>query len=204
VLEETGRIVPVSEWVLREACAQLVSWQGMGLGPLAMSVNVSARQFRHGEIVAAVKDALAATGARASDLELELTEGTLMQDTDASRAALAELKALGVRVAVDDFGTGYSSLAYLKRFAIDAVKIDRSFVRDIPEDPNDSAIVTAIVAMAHTLGLRVVAEGVELKAQSAFLVACGCDELQGYLISRPRPAAEMEAFLRGGPTVAAA
>jgi EAL domain-containing protein (putative c-di-GMP-specific phosphodiesterase class I) len=204
ILEETGLIVPVGEWVLREACAQLVSWQRMGFDSLSMSVNVSARQFRQGEIVPAVKAALAATGAQASNLELELTESTLMQDTDASRAALAELKALGVRVAVDDFGTGYSSLAYLKRFAIDAVKVDRSFIRDIPADQNDSAIVTAIVAMAHTLGLRVVAEGVELASQAAFLVGCGCDELQGYLVSRPRSAADMESFLRGGATVAAA
>jgi diguanylate cyclase (GGDEF)-like protein/PAS domain S-box-containing protein len=204
VLEETGLIVPVGEWVLREACAQLVAWKRKGLGSMRISVNVSARQFHCGDIAAAVKAALAASGALPSDLELELTESTLMHDTEASRAALAELKALGVRVSVDDFGTGYSSLAYLKRFAIGAVKIDRSFIRDVPADPNDSAIVTAIVGMAHTLGLRAVAEGVELASQAAFLVGCGCDELQGYLISRPRPAAEMESFLLGESVAVAA
>jgi diguanylate cyclase (GGDEF)-like protein len=185
VLEETGLILPVGDWVLREACAQMMAWQQRGMRPLKLAVNLSARQFRHQNLVRQVDDALAQTGFDPERLELELTESMLVDDIDDAERVLAELSARGVSVAIDDFGTGHSSLRYLKRFNVDTLKIDRSFVKDTPDDPEDSAISTAVIALGHSLGLQVVAEGVETEAQADFLRSRACDELQGYLLSRP-------------------
>ena len=198
LLEETGLIVPVGEWVLETACAQLKSWSDRGIGPLVVSVNVSPRQFRRAEIVAAVRRVIAQTGVDPRLLELEITEGLLMVDTEATIQTLRELTQIGVRIAIDDFGTGYSSLSHLKKSKIDCVKIDRTFIRDITTDANDAAIAMAIIAMAHKLGLKVIAEGVEAEAQRDFLEAYGCDEYQGYLLCRPAPAAELESLLSRG------
>jgi diguanylate cyclase (GGDEF)-like protein len=190
--EETGLIIPIGEWALRTACAQVRAWQSRGLPELRVAVNLSARQFYQKDFVATVNNALAQTGLAASHLEIELTESTLMQNTAGTVAALSELHRLGVQIAMDDFGTGYSSLSYLKRFPIDRVKIDRSFVADVTTDPDDAAIVGAIIAMTRSLGLRVTAEGVESESQLEFLCEHGCHEIQGYLIGRPLPPEEFE------------
>jgi diguanylate cyclase (GGDEF)-like protein len=190
--EETGLIIPIGEWVLRTACAQAREWQTQGLPDLRLAVNLSARQFYQKDFVATVLDILAQTGLAARHLELELTESTLMQNTAGTVAALAELHQRGVQIAMDDFGTGYSSLSYLKRFPIDRVKIDRSFVADVTTDPDDAAIVGAIIAMTRSLGLRVTAEGVETEEQLNFLCEHGCHEIQGYLIGRALPPGEFE------------
>ncbi len=194
--EETGLIVPIGEWVLRAACRQLKAWQDAGLPPLIVSVNVSARQFRERDWAARVAAILSETGLDARYLELELTESLIMQDVPGAVAMMHELEAIGVHLAIDDFGTGYSSLSALKRFPVRRLKIDRSFVEDIPSDPEDEAITAAIISLAQKLGLRVVAEGVESEAQVEFLQQCGCDEIQGYFFSRPLPAGEFEAMLR--------
>jgi diguanylate cyclase (GGDEF)-like protein/PAS domain S-box-containing protein len=191
LLEETGMIVPVGEWVLGAAFEQVLRCQARGLGPVPIAVNVSPRQFQRGELVPALRRLLAATGVAPRLIELEITETLVMLDTDYSVAAMREINELSVPLAIDDFGTGYSSLAYLKRFAIDRLKIDRSFIHDLASGANDAAIVTAVIAMAHKLGFGVVAEGVETQEQMEFLRACGCDELQGNLFS---PAVEMEQF----------
>ena len=185
LLEETGMIVPVGEWVLSTAFEQLKQWRSNGVPLVPVAVNVSPRQFQRRELVPAIRRMLSATGIAPGMIELEITEGLVMQDTDYSVAAMKELNALGVPLAIDDFGTGYSSLSYLKRFAIDRLKIDRSFIRDLTTDPDDAAIITAVIAMAHKLGLRVVAEGVETVAQKLFLQEYGCDEFQGNLFSPP-------------------
>ena len=184
VLEETGLILPVGEWVLRQAASQIRTWQAAGLPALRLAVNLSARQLRQGEIVETVIAALADTGLPAAQLELELTESMLM-DGETHANTLRRLSDLGVQLAIDDFGTGYSSLSYLKRFYVDTLKIDRSFIRDTPDDPEDCAITTAVIALGRSLNLRVVAEGVETRAQMEFLRERGCDEMQGYLLSRP-------------------
>jgi len=191
LLEETGLIVPVGEWVLHEACAQAGRWRAAGLPPLRVAVNLSARQLRHERFADTVAAALADTGMDQGDLELEITESAVMQQVEASLETLSRVRALGVRLAMDDFGTGYSSLSHLKRLPIDTVKIDRSFVLDVPADENDTAIVQAIIVLAHTLRLEVIAEGVETKEQLAFLRTHGCDAMQGYLFSRPLPAEEV-------------
>jgi len=188
ILEETGLIVPVGAWVFRAACGQMVAWQAAGMRPLRLAVNLSARQFRHQDLVGQVAGVLADTGFDARHLELELTESMLIDDTAAVARILADLGAMGVRIAIDDFGTGQSSLRYLQRFNVDTLKIDRSFVKDTPGSAEDSAIATAVIALGHSLGLNVVAEGVETPQQAAFLRALRCDELQGYLLSRPLPA----------------
>jgi EAL domain-containing protein (putative c-di-GMP-specific phosphodiesterase class I) len=201
--EEAGLIVPIGEWVLRTACAQSRAWQASGMPPLRLSVNLSARQVRRPNLVGTVRAALEASGLDPSCLELELTESMMMQNVDATRATLQALNEMGVRLSVDDFGTGYSSLGYLKRFPIDTLKIDRSFVRDVTTDHDDAAIVTAIIAMAHRLRLRVVAEGVESEEQVEFLRKYACDDLQGYLLGRPVPAEQFAEWLgarRGRPT----
>jgi diguanylate cyclase (GGDEF)-like protein len=190
--EETGLIIPIGEWALHAACAQARAWQNRGLPELRVAVNLSARQFYQKDFVATVTDILAQTGLAARHLELELTESTLMQNTAGTVTALTELHQRGVQIAMDDFGTGYSSLSYLKRFPVDRVKIDRSFVADVITDPDDAAIVSAIIAMTRSLGLRVTAEGVETEAQINFLCEQGCHEIQGYLIGRPLPAVEFE------------
>jgi diguanylate cyclase (GGDEF)-like protein len=193
--EETGLIVPISEWVLRTACAQTRAWQDQRLQPLLMSVNLSPRHFRQKDLADTVSAVLRDTGLDARYLELEITEGTVMQHPEQAIGILNELNALGVQLSVDDFGTGYSSLSYLKRFPVQRLKIDQSFVRGVTSDPNDVAIVTAVVAMAKNLRLKLVAEGVETAEQRAFLTGLACDEYQGYLFSRPVPPAEFVRLL---------
>jgi EAL domain-containing protein (putative c-di-GMP-specific phosphodiesterase class I)/ActR/RegA family two-component response regulator len=184
--EESGLIVSIGEWVLRTACAQNKAWQVAGLPPLCVAVNLSARQFRQ-DLPSMVARVLQETGLEACYLELEITESIIMQNPDEAAATLHKLKEMGISLAIDDFGTGYSSLSYLKRFPIDRLKIDQSFVRDITTDPDDAAIAMAVIAMAHSLNLKVVAEGVETEAQLSYLHRRQCDEFQGYFFSRPEP-----------------
>jgi len=197
LLEETGLIVPVSEWILKTACQQMQDWERAGLGQYGVSINVSARQLQHASLLAQVTSALAESGLDPSQLELELTESMLM-NAEQMIAVLKTLKQKGVRISVDDFGTGYSSLSRLKSFPLDALKVDRSFVQDITADPNDASITRAIITMAHSLKLKVVAEGVETEGQAALLAANHCDEIQGYFFSRPLPVSELEPLLREG------
>ncbi len=187
VAEESDLIVALGRWVIGEACTQAEQWRQAGQERLKVSVNVSSRQFRQGDLVETISDALTAAGLDPHWLEVELTEGTLAEDTALVRRTLERLKAMGVKVAIDDFGTGYSSLSYLKRFPIDALKIDRSFIRDVTEDPDDAAISQAIVSLARSLRLQVVAEGVETPEQLEFVRDLGCDTVQGFLISEPLP-----------------
>lgn len=194
-LEESGQIRHVGRWVMREACRQMAQWIARGLSCPTIAVNISARQFESGELLAQVRESLAEAGLPPERLELELTETSLMHDVEGAIATLDELRQIGVRVSVDDFGTGYSSLAYLRRFPLDAIKVDRSFVRDITTNPEDVSIARIIIAMAHNLNLRVIAEGVETAEQLAFLMANNCDDVQGYFFSPPVPAAEMEKIL---------
>ncbi|MDB5866856.1 MAG: hypothetical protein JWO70_4662 [Betaproteobacteria bacterium] len=195
VLEETGLITPVGEWVVAAACEQIDGWRAAGLTPVPVAINLSARQLRHAGFSGVVASALARYSIEPALLEVEITESSLMENPEEAQVALAELKAIGVTLAIDDFGTGYSSLAYLKRFPFDTLKIDRSFVRDIPADPDDAMIARTIIALAHSLSLEVVAEGVETEDQLAFLVASRCDHAQGYLFSRPVPGAASTALL---------
>jgi diguanylate cyclase (GGDEF)-like protein/PAS domain S-box-containing protein len=195
IAEETGLIVPIGEWVLRTACAQQVAWEKAGLGRLRMAVNLSARQFRQQDLHPMVADVLTDTGCAPGMLELEITESVVMDDPEAAAHTLKQLTGMGVQLSIDDFGTGYSSLSYLKRFPIHALKIDRSFVRDIPSDANDAAIATAVIALAHSMKLTVVAEGVETVEQLEFLRALHCDAMQGYLCGRPMPAEELAKLL---------
>jgi diguanylate cyclase (GGDEF)-like protein len=183
VAEETGLIVPLGEWVLRETCAQVRRWLCLGLGPLPVAVNLSARQFRNAGLAASVAEILREADCPPAALQLEITESAIMQHADRALAAMRQINDLGVRLSIDDFGTGYSSLSYLKRFPVHKLKIDRSFVRDIDADANDEAIAGAIVAMAKQLGLRTVAEGVETQEQLRRLTLLGCDEYQGYLFA---------------------
>ncbi|MEO6422182.1 MAG: EAL domain-containing protein [Candidatus Nitrotoga sp.] len=198
LLEETGLIVPVGEWVLTTACAQLRCWHDEGLGRPSIAVNISERQIHVADICETVRQALAASGLAPSYLELELTESQLMKDVDGVIDVLERIKKIGVKITVDDFGTGYSSLSYLKRFPIDSLKVDRAFVQDIIADPNDVSITRAIITLAHNLKLKVVAEGVETEGQLGLLIANHCDEIQGYYFSRPLPAGEATALLRAG------
>jgi EAL domain-containing protein (putative c-di-GMP-specific phosphodiesterase class I) len=194
--EETGLIGDIGDWVLETACHQARQWQLAGLPALRMSVNLSVRQLRDAHLADTVEAVLAGTRLNAGLLELEITESSVMDKPQKAIAVLEALKALGVRIAIDDFGTGHSSLSYLKLFPLDHLKIDRSFVSDIEHDANDAAIVAAAVSLAHSLGLSVIAEGVESAVQVARLRELGCDELQGYHFSRPLPAAEIEQFMR--------
>ncbi|MGB9130455.1 MAG: EAL domain-containing protein [Thiobacillus sp.] len=196
VAEQSGLILPIGEWVLREACRQLRAWQDQGLDAGTMAVNLSTRQFRQTDLAEEISNALRDTGLVPGDLELELTESSIMDNLASAASVLAELEALGIRIAVDDFGTGYSSLSYLKTFSIHCLKIDRSFIHDIPGDDNDTAIVRTIIALAGSLGLTVVAEGVETDAQLAYLRANHCDQAQGYLFSRPLPPGECLKLMR--------
>lgn len=186
--EETGLIVPLGDWVFRVACAQHRTWQEAGFPPLRIAVNLSAHRFKQKGLIRDVVRILQETGLDPGYLELELTESHLMENVESTISLLHELKALGIHLSIDDFGTGYSSLSYLKRFPIDTLKIDRSFVLDITHNPDDAAIALAIIAMAHSLGLKVTAEGVETKEQLEFLRAHQCDTMQGYYFSRPVPA----------------
>jgi diguanylate cyclase (GGDEF)-like protein/PAS domain S-box-containing protein len=195
VAEDTGLIVPIGRWVLHSACQQARAWQNEGLPPVIVSVNVSPRQFREGNIVETIAEALRATGLDARYLQIELTEGLAMHGAEKYVHMLGQIKELGVQIAVDDFGTGYSSLSYLKRFPVDQLKVDRSFVTDLATDPDDAVIVQAIIALGHKLGLRVVAEGVETEEQLQFLRRCQCDEMQGFLFGAPMIAGEFADLL---------
>jgi EAL domain-containing protein (putative c-di-GMP-specific phosphodiesterase class I) len=195
VAEETGLIVPLGLWVLETACAQLAQWAGRPeRAHLTIAVNVSAHQFRQSDFVEQVVAALQRTGANPRRLKLELTESLLVNDIEQTIERMFTLKAKGVGFSLDDFGTGYSSLTYLKRLPLDQLKIDQSFVRDVLVDPNDAAIAKTIVGLAQSLGLSVIAEGVETQAQKDFLASNGCHAYQGYFFSRPLPIAQFEAF----------
>ena len=196
VAEESGLIVPIGAWVLREACRQAREWQEAGIAPFVMAVNLSAVQFRHHDLINSVINALVLSDLDSQWLELELTESILIQDAEATLDAIRGLKALGIKLSVDDFGTGYSSLTYLKRFSVDKLKIDQSFVRDLARDPEDAAIVRAIIQMAHSLRLRTIAEGVESEELATLLRVFHCDEIQGFWFARPMPPRELEDFLR--------
>ena len=192
--EESGLILPMGQWVLEQACAQLAAWADQrALAQLTIAVNVSARQVQQADFVQRVQDTLARTGAKPQRLKLELTESMLVDDVQPIIARMAALKVLGVGFALDDFGTGYSSLAYLKRLPLDQLKIDQGFVRNIVTDPNDAAIAKMVIVLAESLGLAVIAEGVELQAQADFLAHLGCHAYQGYLFDKPLPLAELEA-----------
>jgi len=196
--EESGLIVPIGEWVLEQACAQIAAWQAQGLEPPEIAINISARQFRHSHFLNSIRETLERHGIEPRRLVLELTESMLMEDAVETIRVLHELRAIGVSIAVDDFGTGYSSLNYLKRFPIRRLKIDRSFVRDLVSDAEDAAIVSAVISLAHNLGLGVVAEGVENVEQLAALAERGCDIIQGFLFHRPLPANEFGACIGAG------
>jgi diguanylate cyclase len=197
VAEESGLIIPIGRWVIRTACQQVAAWREAGLGNVQVSVNLSVRQTRDAHLVRDIVHALRDAGMQPGQLELEITETALMENVHTNMELLHRLQTEGIRLSIDDFGTGYSSMAYLKRFPIDQVKIDRTFVRDIPGDGEDEAITTAIIAMAHSLGLTVVAEGVETEEQLRFLRNVACDTLQGFYFAEPRPAREVERFLTG-------
>jgi diguanylate cyclase (GGDEF)-like protein/PAS domain S-box-containing protein len=194
--EETGLILQLGDWVLNAACEQLQTWLDSGLPPITLAVNLSPRQFQHRDLVNQLRTVLDATGLPPRLLELELTEGAIMERGEAAVATLQELKDLGLRLSIDDFGTGYSSLAYLRRFPIDTLKIDRSFMRDIPRDTGAMEIASTIIVMAHNLHMRVLAEGVETREQLDFLQRNGCDSYQGFLSSRPVTAESFEKLLR--------
>jgi EAL domain-containing protein (putative c-di-GMP-specific phosphodiesterase class I) len=186
--EESGLIVDMGAWAVRQVTRQIAVWLAAGLRPVPVAVNVSARQWTHGEIVQVVRLALRESAIPPALLRLEITETVAMGEGDQTIGLLHDIHALGIRLSLDDFGTGYSSMAYLKRFPLDELKIDRSFVTALPQDQQDAAIVHATVALGRGLGLRVLAEGVETQAQAEFLAACGCDGAQGYLYSPPEPA----------------
>ena len=194
VLEDTGMILPVGAWVLRAACEQLAAWDRLGLPPLRMAVNLSARQFRHLYLASLVEDSLRENGIEPHRLEIELTESLLMEDTETTRAMLDNFRRLGVRLAIDDFGTGHSSLSYIKRFNIDTLKIDRSFVQSLPDNDEDVAIAAAVIALGRSMKMCVVAEGVETQEQAQLLRELGCDEMQGYLLGRPMPGGDFAAW----------
>lgn len=195
IAEETGLIIPIGQWLLEQACRQAVQWQVPGAPPLRIAVNISSRQFVGGNVIHAVENALNASGLDPALLELEITEGLLLGDAPQTRRALALLKKLGVRLSLDDFGTGYSSLGYLRRYTFDVLKIDRSFIHDLELKPEAAGLVKAIIAMAHSLGLEVIGEGVETELQANFIRSRHCNFAQGYLYSKPLPAAQFSAWL---------
>ena len=196
VAEETGLIVPIGQWVLKTACVTNVAWQRAGLPPLCMAINISPLQFKDDALLGHVEEALDESGMSPQALELEITEGAVMYNTERALRLLGSLRKLGVRLAIDDFGTGYSSLAQLKRFPIDTLKIDRSFISELPQDNDDRAITEAIIAMGKNLKLTLVAEGVETEEQERFLRERGCDEMQGYYFTKPLPAYEFADFIQ--------
>lgn len=195
IAEESGLIIPIGAWVLATACRQLHTWQLEGLPPLVLAVNVSACQFRHKDFFLHLCKVLDSTGLSAQSLKLELTESTLMMDINEAMAILREIRTLGVRISIDDFGTGYSSLSYLKKLPISELKIDQSFIRDLPDNEDDNMIASAIIALAKSLSLEVVAEGVENQQQLDFLRHHGCDTVQGYLFSKPLPPEQFSQFM---------
>jgi EAL domain-containing protein (putative c-di-GMP-specific phosphodiesterase class I) len=194
--EETGLIVQIGEWVLKTACEQSRQWRDQGIPGVRVAVNLSARQFAQKSLLQDVARIIAESGLTPESLELEITESMVMQNAEHATETLQKLKAMGVSLAIDDFGTGYSSLAYLKRFPIDCIKIDRSFIKDIPVDADDMAITKGVIALGHSLRLKVVAEGVETAEQRDFLQANDCDEFQGFLFSKPLAAEEVTALLK--------
>ena len=196
IAEETGLIIPLGEWVLQQACAQARAWHEVGLAGLRVAVNLSARQFQRQNLLHVITRILLATDLNPRCLDLELTESMMMQDGESTSATLRELQALGVRLSMDDFGTGYSSLSYLRRLPLDTLKIDRSFVKDCTVNQEDATIIKAIVAMSHSLKLKVLAEGIETEDQLAFLRAAGCDEAQGYYFSKPMAAEPLTSLLK--------
>ncbi len=195
IAEESGLIVPIGEWVIMEACRQASAWRAAGLPDICVAINLSAVQFRRGNVEQTVLRALEATGLPPDCLELELTESIMLQNVEQVLATVRRLKLLGVKLSIDDFGTGYSSLSYLKRFEVDKLKIDQSFIRDLASDPDDAAIVRAVIQMAHSLNLKTIAEGVETDDIRHMLRVFQCDEAQGYLFARPMPATEFTRFL---------
>ncbi len=201
IAEETGLIVPIGEWALRVACVQSQAWQATGSAPIRMAVNLSGRQFRDRRFIEAIVRILRDTAFPPLQLDLELTEGIVMENAQATVAILRELNGMGLRFSIDDFGTGYSSLSHLKRFPIHVLKIDPSFVRDVTTDTTDQAIVKSIIALAHSLRLTVIAEGVETKEQAAFLLANGCDEMQGHVFSEALSSKAFTTLLESGRTL---
>jgi diguanylate cyclase (GGDEF)-like protein len=199
IAEETGLIVPIGDWVLREACRQNKVWQDAGLPLMVVSVNVSARQFSEKNLIASVAGALKESGLDAKYLELEVTESLIMQDVGLAVATMKDLQGLGVQLSIDDFGTGYSSLSALKTFPVTRLKIDKSFIDGLLVNESDRAVANAIISLGQKLNLRVIAEGVETEAQAACLRDINCDEMQGYLFSKPLPASEIEELLRMTP-----
>ncbi|KPN89892.1 EAL domain-containing response regulator [Pseudomonas nunensis] len=197
ILESLGLITQVGNWVITRVCKQIADWQGAGKGSFQVAVNVSGQQIIEGDLIASIRQALIDHQIEPHWLEIELTESSLMENTSHTIASLQTLQQLGVKVSIDDFGTGYSSLAYLRRFPIDKLKIDIAFIREVTSNPQDAAIARTIIELAHSLNLQVVAEGVETPEQLAFLTANGCDQVQGYLFSRPLPVTELESFLQG-------
>jgi diguanylate cyclase (GGDEF)-like protein len=193
--EETGLIIPLGAWVVEQACKQILDWHASGLTEISVAINVSSEQFCHGDLLKSVLDTVERVGIPARSLELEITESLLMKNVEDTVAALRIFKEAGIRISVDDFGTGYSSLSYLKQFPLDSLKIDRSFVQDLHNNNDDAAICAAILAMAKELSLSVVAEGVEFEEQLDFLRKHGCDQIQGFLISKPLPPDELKAFV---------
>ena len=204
--EERGLIVPLGRWVIQRACRQIRDWRSAGLVAPPVAVNLPARQFADQDLIADINGAMTMYGVTPADIEVELTESVLMADPERANDVLQDLHTMGVRISIDDFGTGYSSLSYLKRFPAETVKIDRSFISGLPGDDDDTAITQAVIAMAHSLGLSVVAEGVETIDQMAVLRTMGCDEAQGFLLGRPMPAADiaMQLQVQAPPTDRAA
>jgi len=196
IAEESGLIVPIGDWVLNEACRQNKAWQDSGLPPMAVCINVSARQFKERNLVARVANALTQTGLDAKFLEIEVTESLIMQDLDLAIATMNDLQRLGVQLSIDDFGTGYSSLSALKTFPVSRLKIDKSFIDGLLANENDKAVTSAVISLGQKLNLRVIAEGVENDAQAALLRNINCDEMQGFLFSKPLPAEGVEELLK--------
>ena len=192
--EETGLIASITDWVVKEACTQNSLWQQQGYNPIRMSINISPKQFNQDDIARRIFNQIICSDLAPKYVELEITEGALMEDIGISNEILKELKVRGIHISIDDFGTGYSSLSYLKKIHLDTLKIDQSFVRDLLEDPDDAAIVSAIIAMATSLRLNVIAEGVETEGQLSYLAEKGCNEAQGYYLGKPVPAEEFVQF----------
>lgn len=196
IAEETRKIIPIGNWVLEQACIQNKKWQEKGFSSLRVAVNVSAVQFTQLNFVNKIRDILERTAMEGKYLELELTEGILMQDVELTIDVLSELRSFGIRISIDDFGTGYSSMSYLKKFPLDILKIDQSFIQDLPHDPKDSAIVTAIAEMARGLSLEIIAEGIETHEQNLFVKKVGCDCMQGFYLQKPVAAASISKFIK--------